>query len=170
MQEAIKNKLPIRIDLRPNRDEVHSGICLKMTKEIFVLVCYNNELKEYDGYAILRSYEIERFKYWEKWELAEIKNDNFGAFDDILPLNKMNTLHDCLLALKSNKLISVYTEDFEDSYFVGRIVDVTASTVELQLISDEIEWIDNEVINIDKITYIGFDSAYEKDFIKTLYK
>jgi len=170
MQEAIKNKVPIKIDLRPNRDEVHSGICLKMTEDVAIMVCYNNELKEFDGYAIVRSYEIERFRPFEKWELAEIKNDNFGEFDNVLPIDKMNNLHNCLFELKSNKLLSVYTELDDESYFVGRIVDLNAKTVELQLISDEIEWIDNEIVELDKITYIGFESQYEKDFINELYK
>lgn len=170
MQEAVKNKIPIKIDLRPNRDEVHSGICLKITEDIVIMVCYNNELKEYDGYAILRSFEIERFRPFEKWEIAEIKNDNFVEFDNVLPIDKMNNLYNSLLALKSNKLLSVYTEMDDDSYFVGRIVDLNAKSVELQLISDEIEWIDNEIIDLDKITYVGFESQYERGFIKELYK
>jgi len=32
MEKAIKNRIPIHIDLQPNRDEVYSGICLKDNK------------------------------------------------------------------------------------------------------------------------------------------
>ena len=84
MENAIKNKIPIHVDLQPNRDEVYSGICLKDNKEVFIFICFNEETKEYDGYAILRSHEIERYRYWDKEELEEIINDNHSDFLDKL--------------------------------------------------------------------------------------
>jgi len=62
MEKAIKNRIAIDVDLEPNRDEIFSGICLKDNKEVFIFICFNEDTKEFDGYAILRSNEIECYR------------------------------------------------------------------------------------------------------------
>ena len=66
---------------------------------VFIFICFNEETKEYNGYAILRINEIERYRYWDKEELDEIINDNHSDFIDILPLDKMNSFFECLDSL-----------------------------------------------------------------------
>ncbi len=94
MDNAIKNRIPIHVDLQPNRDEFYSGICLKDNKDVFIFICFIEETKEYDGYAILRSHEIERYRYWDKEELDEIENDNHtDFFDKFSTPNRNDTTH-----------------------------------------------------------------------------
>jgi hypothetical protein len=168
MENAIKNRIPIHVDLLPNRDEVYSGICIKDNKSVFIFICFNEETHKYDGFAILRSNEIEKYRYWDKEELEEIKNDNYQNFIDHLPLDKMNSFHSSLEALREKELIAIFTSEDNDSYYVGKIDSLTETKVILKLLSESSEWLDLKEIVIDEITYIGFDTSYEKDLIKNV--
>lgn len=164
MQEVIKNRTPIHVDLAPNRDELYSGICLKSNNEIFILVCFNEDTKEFDGFAIIRDYEIEKFRKWDKEELDEIKNNNSSDFVNRLPLKKMNSFYDCLLEL-ANNLIAIFISSDDNSYFVGLIKKISKIEVELKLMNEDGKWLGNQIIKIDEITYIGFDTSYEKELM-----
>ncbi len=168
MENAINNKIPIHVDLEPNRDEVYSGICLKDNKEVFIFICFNEDTKEFDGYAILRSNEIERYRYWDKEELDEIINDNHSDFIDKLSLDKMNSFFECLDSLRKKELIAIFTDDDNDSYYVGKIENLTDTDLTLKLISESSEWLDSKDIKIKDITYIGFDTSYEDELIKNV--
>jgi hypothetical protein len=165
VQNEIKNRIPIHIDLEPNRDELYSGICLKSNDEIFIFVCYNENTKIFDGFAIIRNYEIEQYREWDKEELDEIKNDNSSDFINKLPLDKMNNMSDCLLQLENEKLIAIFDESDDNSYFVGKVEKLTKNEVELKLLNEDAEWIDNKKIKIKEITYIGFRTSYEKQLL-----
>ncbi|MFC0878963.1 hypothetical protein ACE01N_20380 [Saccharicrinis sp. FJH2] len=169
MENAIKNRIPIHVDLQPNRDEVYSGICLKDNQDVFIFICFNEEIKEYDGYAILRSNEIERYRYWDKEELDEIVNDNHADFIDKLLLDKMDSFYECLDSLREKELIAIFTADDNDSYYVGKIENLTETDLTLKLISESSEWLDSKDLKIKDITYIGFDTSYETELIKTFY-
>ncbi len=168
MDNAVENKIPVHVDLPPNRDVVYSGICLKNHHEVFIFICFNDDSKEYDGYAILRNQEIEQYRYWDREELDEIVNDNHGEFEDLLPLSEMNSFHDCLNVLTSKELVAIFTKDNDDSYYVGKIEKLTKANVTLHLVSESGDWIDNKRIKIDDITYIGFDTKYEKKLMQNL--
>ena len=165
MQETIKNTIPIHVDLAPNRDVVYSGICLKSNEKIFVFICFNEDSKEFDGYAIIRDFEIEKYREWDEEELSEIKNNNFTEFIGKLPLEKMNNIFECLSEFKEEELIAIFTETEDDSYFVGHIKDLTENKVELKLMSEDAEWIGDEKIKISEITYIGFRTSIEKELL-----
>ncbi|WP_271785392.1 hypothetical protein [Aquimarina algiphila] len=166
MENEIKNKIPIHVDLTPNRDELYSGICLKSNDEIFIFICFNEETKEFDGFAIIRNYEIEKYREWDDEELSEIKNKNSSDFMDKLPLDKMDNMFECLSELKNEKLIAIFNNSDDDSYFVGQIKNLSEIEVELKLLNEDAEWIGDEKIKIDEITYIGFDTSYEKELLK----
>lgn len=169
MENEIRNRIPIHVDLAPIRNELYSGIGLKSNGEVFIFLCFNEETKEFDGYAIIRDYEIEKYREWDEEELTEIENENSSDFIDKLPLERMNNMFECLLELKGKKLIAVFTDSDDNSYYVGQIQNLTNEEVELRLINEDAEWIENEVISIKEITYIGFDTTYEIELIKTLY-
>ena len=164
MKKLIKNRTPIHIDLCPNRDEVYTGICLKSNDEIFILNCFNEETQEFDGYAVIRDYEIEKYREWDKEELAEIKNNNSFDFINKLPLDKMNNMFECLSQLQKEKLVAIFTESDDDSYFVGQIKNLSKNDLELKLIDEDANWIGREKIKFNEITYIGFGTSYEKSF------
>ena len=166
MKKEIKNRTPIYIDLAPNRDKLYGGIGLKSNDQIFIFICYNDESNEFDGYAIIRNYEIDRYREWDDEEMSEIKNENSSDFIGKLPLDKMNNMFECLSELKKDKLIAIYTESDNDSYFVGRIKNLSKTELELKLLNEDAEWIEDEKLDISEITYIGFDTSYEKELMK----
>ena len=165
MQETIKNKIPIHVDLAPDRDEIYSGICLKSNENIFVFICFNDETKEFDGFAIIRNFEIDKYREWDEEELNEIKNNNYAEFIGKLPLERMNNMSECLSELKNEVLIAIFTETDNESYFVGQIKNLTENEAELKLMNEDAEWTGNEKIKIAEITYIGFRTSIEKDLL-----
>ncbi|WP_239022014.1 hypothetical protein [Pontimicrobium aquaticum] len=165
MQETIKNRIPIHVDLAPNRDEVYSGICLKSNENIFVFICFNDETKEFDGFAIIRNFEIDKYREWDEEELSEIKNNNYAEFIGKLPLERMNNMSECLSELENEELIAIFTETDDDSYFVGQIKNLTENEAELKLMNEDAEWTGNEKIKIAEITYIGFRTSIEKELL-----
>ncbi|WP_230080340.1 hypothetical protein [Winogradskyella marina] len=144
---------------------MYSGICLKSNNKIFIFICFNDETKEFDGYSIIRNYEIEKYREWDEEELSEIKNNNYPEFIGKLTLEKMSNMFECLSQLKNEKLISIFTEIDNDSYFVGRIKKLSENEVELKLMNEDAEWTVNERIKIAEITYIGFRTSIEKELM-----
>ncbi len=65
----------------------------------------------------MRGNEIERYRYWDKEELDEIKIDNHSDFIDKLPLDKMGSFYECLNSLSDKELIAIFTTDDNDSYY-----------------------------------------------------
>ena len=170
MKKEVNNGIPIHVDLAPNRDEVYSGICIKSNDEIFILICYNEESNKFDGYAIIRDYEIEKYREWDEEELQEIQTNNSADYLDKISLDKMNNMFECLSELKDEELIAIFDESDDDSYYVGQIKNLTEKEVEMKLLNEDAQWIETKKISIDKITYIGFGTSYEKELIrKTLY-
>jgi hypothetical protein len=165
MKNEIENRIPIHVDLSPNRDNVYSGICLKSNDEVFIFICFNEDTKEFDGFAIIRSYEIEHYREWNAEELSEIKNNNYSDFIGQLALEKMSTMSQCLSELKHQELVAIFDESDDDSYFVGKIENITADEVVLKLINEDGEWIESEKIKIDEIRYLGFGTSYEKELL-----
>ena len=167
MEEIIKQKLIIDIDTAPNWDKVYSGICLALNQEIILLLNYNDDSFEFDGFSILKVKDFEKYRIWEKEEYKELKNDN--SKEEIINLNleKFIDLKTSLTNLKS-ELIAIYTYDDENSYFVGKIENLDDKIVELKLISQDSEWLDNRKIDLKNISYIGFRTSYEKELIKNV--
>ncbi len=143
---------------------MYSGICLKSNEKIFIFICFN-ETKEFDGFVIIRNYEIAKYREWDEEELSEIENNNYAKFIGKLPLKKMNSMFECLSELKNEVLIALFKESDDDSYFVGRIENISENKVELKLLNADAEWIENERIKIQEITYIGFRTSYEKELL-----
>jgi hypothetical protein len=170
MEEAIKNKTPIFVDLNPNRDAIYAGVPLKLTEEVFIMVSYDDQLKKYDGYNILRTEELTQFRPWDNKELLEIENDNLESFANKLPLDKMNSFYDCLNRVKNRELIAIYTIDDIDSYLVGKVTEINKKEITMKLINEKSKWDGYEKIPIDEITYIGFDTEYEKQLIAGMKK
>ena len=149
----------------PTRDEVYTGICLKENSEVFIFICFNEETFEFDGIAIIRSQEIENFRYWDEEELAEIKNNNYNDFINVIPVDEINSFKQCFDVLKSKELIAVFTEDDDEHYYIGKLIMHDKNCIVLHLLDDDAKWLNPKKIAIKEITYIGFGSSYEKELM-----
>ena len=96
MNEYIKDQTPIVIALDKDKEHLYSGICLKENRYVFIIVNFNEDTKELDGVTVFRNKDVLAYLEWDEEDKAEIKNNNFPTFRDLIDLNKMNSLSSSL--------------------------------------------------------------------------
>ena len=167
MDELIKNQSVVDIDTSPNWDKVYSGICLLLNKEILLLLNFNEETSVFDGFTILKNQDFEKYRKWEKSELKNIKTWNNKELLNSINLKNFSSLKSSLEYLK-NQLIALYTYNNTEEYYVGKINSISDKSISLKPLDTQSNWLDNETINLDEISYIGFGTSYEKDLLKNV--
>ena len=167
MEEAVRNKSIIDIDMLPNWDRIYCGICLSINDKILLMLNFNEELGEFDGFTLLKSKDLGKYRAWEIDEYSELKNDNKDKLIKSIRLEDFTDLKSALSNL-SEELISIFTYDDTESYFVGKIEKINEDSIVLKLINESSEWIGSEEFNFDEISYIGFRTAYEQELIKNV--
>jgi len=160
MEEAVKNKSIIDIDMLPNWDSIYCGICLLINDQIILILNFSEELEKFDGYTLLKSKDLGKYRTWELEEYSQLKNDNKDEFINSINIEDFSDLKSALSNL-TNELISVFTYDDTESYFVGQIEKINKNSIVLKLINESSEWIESEKFDFDEISYIGFRTTYE---------
>lgn len=167
MEELAEEKLIIDIDLAPNVDDVYTGKCLVANSEIVMLLNFDEENGEFDGFTIVKNSDIEKYRTWEEEDYAELKNDNSESLIANIELSKFTDLESSLKNLNS-KFVAVFTYDDEDDFFVGKVLSVKNDSVELYLVDEDSKWTDIEVVKFSDISYLGFDTEYEREIQKNV--
>ena len=165
MENIIKQKLVIDIDTAPNWDNVYSGICLVANPEVVVLLNFNDDSGEFDGFSMLKGKDSEKYRIWDEEDYQDLKNNNSEVLLKGFNAGHFRDFKTALSNLKS-ELIAIYTYDDEESYYVGKIVSLDADTLEIHLLNENSEWMETEKINYDEISYIGFKASYEQELLK----
>lgn len=167
MEKEIANNVPIYIDMLPTRDEFFTGVCLKANTEVFIMVTFDDTLGCYDGITVLKNQEIGNFRPLEEDELAAIEINNWQQFANGLPVGQINSLGDLLKWVKKNgKLVSIFTAEYSETYFVGKVENVLKDSIEVKLIDEMGKWLRTEVILMSSIDSISFDSHYEVEILE----
>lgn len=167
MEEIAEKRLIVDIDLAPNVDNVYTGKCLIANSEIVMILNFDEENGEFDGYTIVKNSDVEKYRTWEEIDYAELKNDNSESLVANINLNDFADLEKSLKNLVS-EIVSIFTYDDEDSFLVGKILWATNDSIELHLIDEESNWSENEIIKLSSISYIGFDTEYEREIKKNV--
>jgi len=167
MEEAIKNKSIIDIDMLPNWDAIYCGICLQINDLILLMLNFNKELGKFDGFTLLKSKDLGKYRIWETEEYSQVQNDNREELINSINFEYFSNLKTALSNLKG-ELISVFTYDSTESYFVGKIEKINQSSIVLKLINESSEWIKSEIFNFDEISYVGFRTAYELEIMNNV--
>ncbi|KFF06572.1 hypothetical protein [Flavobacterium reichenbachii] len=165
MEEIAEQRLIIDIDLRPNVDDVYTGKCLVANSEIVMLLNFDEENGNFDGYTIVKNSDVEKYRTWEEKDFGELKNDNSESLVANINLNDFTDLEKSLKSLVS-EIVSIFAYDDEDSFLVGKILWATNDSVELHLIDEDSNWSENEIIKLSDISYLGFDTEYEREIKK----
>lgn len=167
LKELIELRRIIDIDTAPNTDNVYTGICLLANREVVLLLNFNEEYGDFDGFTIIKNQDFELYREWEDSEYTEVRNDNS---EDLIAGIDPNDFQDMKTAFKTltEKLVSVFTYDDENSYWVGKVLTVNDNSVELQLISQNAEWMDQQVFLFSDISYLGFDTRYEENLVMSI--
>jgi len=167
MEQIAEQRLIIDIELAPNVDGVYTGKCLVANSEIVMLLNFDEENGKFDGYTIVKNSDVEKYRTWEQKDYAELKNDNSEILLANINLNDFTDLEKSLKSLVS-EIVSIFTYDDEDSFLVGKILWATNDSVELHLIDEDSNWSDNEIIKLSDISYLGFDTDYEREIKKNV--
>ncbi len=120
-----------------------------------------------DIYTIVKNSDVEKYRTWEEKDYAELKNDNSEILVANINLNDFTDLEKSLKSLVS-EIVSIFTYDDEDSFLVGKILWATNDSVKLHLIDEDSNWSDNEIIKLSDISYLGFDTDYEREIKKNV--
>lgn len=167
MEKAIANSTPIYVDMLPTRDEFFTGVCLKANEEIFLLVTFDDSMGCYDGLTLLKNQEIGNFRYLEEEELAAIEINNWQGFVAGIPVGTINSFVDFYKWIKtSGKLISLFSEEYNEGFFVGKIQNVLKDSIEVKLIDEMGKWLHTEIISMNSIDSVSFDSHYETEILE----
>ncbi len=167
LEDISKQRLIIDIDTAPNTDNVYSGMCLLANSNIVMLLNFNEENGEFDGFTIVKNKDVEKYRTWEEDEYLELKNDNSQSLTSNIDLKKFSDLETSLKSLIS-EFVAIFTYDDENEYFVGKILSVNSNSVELHLVDEDAKWCEIEVVKLSDISYLGFDTSYEKDLKKNV--
>lgn len=167
MEEIAEQRLIIDIDLTPNVDAVYTGKCIVANSEIVMLLNFDEENEKFDGYIIVKNSDVEKYRTWQEEDYAELKNDNSENLLANINLKDFKDLEKSLKSLVS-EIVSIFTYNNEDSFFVGKILWVTNDSVELHLIDEDSNWSENEIIKLNDISYLGFETEYEREIRKNM--
>ena len=167
MEEIAEKRLIIDIDLAPNVDDVYTGKCLVANSEIVMLLNFDEENGKFDGFTIVKNSDVEKYRTWEEKDYAELKNDNSESLIADINLNDFADLEKSLKSLVS-EIVSIFAYDDKDSFLVGKILWATNDSVELHLIDEDSHWSENEIIKLSDISYLGFDTEYERKIKKNV--
>jgi len=167
MEEIAEQRLIIDIDLTPNVDAVYTGKCIVANSEIVMLLNFDEENEKFDGYIIVKNSDVEKYRTWQEEDYTELKNDNSENLLANINLKDFKDLEKSLKSLVS-EIVSIFTYNNEDSFFVGKILWVTNDSVELHLIDEDSNWSENEIIKLNDISYLGFETEYEREIRKNM--
>lgn len=161
MEELAEKRLIIDIDLAPNVDDVYTGKCLVANSHIVMLLNFDEANAEFDGFTIVKNSDVEKYRNWEEDEYAELKNDNSESLIATIELNKFTDLESSMTSL-IDKFVSLFTYDDDDVFVVGKVLSVDYDSVELHLVDKHFIWSGIKVKKFSDISYIGFDTQYER--------
>ena len=157
----LDNKL-IDIDFLPNRDLLYTGYCIKQSRQILILVNYDNRTKRFDGFTVFRPKEITKYRFWTKAEIQKIKKDNRKELVTLLSIDKMNTFYSCLKSLAKDSLVSFFKDNITKEYSVAKIKKLTRESVTVVLIDQNSKWTSTKTLRLVDINYFSFMTKYEQ--------
>lgn len=162
------DKKIVDIDFSPNRDLLYSGYCIKQTRQVLILVNYETRTKYFDGFTVFRPKEITKYRFWVKTEIQKIKKDNRKELVSMLNVDKMNTFYSCLKSLDKDSLISFFTDNITNEYFVAKITKLTRASATLKLIDQNSKWTSTKTLKLADINYFSFLTKYEQKLISNI--
>jgi hypothetical protein len=169
LEDNIKYKQIIDIDTAPNNDKVYSGMYLLSNSKIVMILNFDEENGEFNGFTIVQYKDIEKYRLWIEDEYSEIKNDNSEYLINKIDFSNFIDLESSLNSLIS-EFVAIFTYDDENNYFVGRVLTVKKDFVELHLVDEDGKWSNIEIIKLCEISYLGFDTSYEREIKKKALK
>lgn len=164
IDKAISKRRVIEISLF-NEEVFYSGVCLKASKKIWVIINYDFDTKCYDGYSIFRTKDIDYYTVFSKKEIHSNNKLKSFLIDDSL-LGKVKTFYSAFKSFSSFKLFAFFDEETFDSYYVGKIIKLSKEKVSFRLLNRKAKWTEKVSKNFKDIKYFSFGTKYEVELMK----
>lgn len=84
-----------------------------------------------------------------------------------IDLKNFTDIETSLISLIS-EFVAIFIYGEEDDFFVGKILSVKSDSVELHLVNEDSKWNEIEIIKFSDISYLGFDTQYERKIKKNI--
>jgi hypothetical protein len=168
IDKAIEKRRVIEISLF-NKKVFYSGVCLKASKKIWIIINYDFITQRFDGYSVFRSQDIEHYIVYPK-KVIKAKN-NITTF--IIPnskINKVKTFYSAFKQFSHFQLFAFFDEASIDSYFVGKVIKISKKKVKFKLLRKSAKWGNKMVESLDSILYFSFGTTYEENLLAKLGK
>jgi hypothetical protein len=169
MENLIKQQAIVDIDTSPKWEMISTGICLLYNKNVVLLLNLNEDNLEFDGYTVLRGWDFEQFRAWDENEVKTIKNNNSSELISNINLDHFSNFQTTLENLKG-ELVAIFLYGDTETYYVGKVVDVSNKDLLMLPIDEDSNWLDLETIKLKEVSYIGFGTKYEKGLLENLKK
>lgn len=154
-----------------DRKDIISGYLIDFNKN-WTLVKYNPFDYVIDGYLILKTYKILKYKRddWEIFREKVLKVKNLILSDnDIFPITDLAET----LQIISDRFGAFKIEKKDDKVcFIGRFIKLTKENITIQEMDSKAKWVDTDKHKLKSIRTIEFDSDYINSLIlynKTIY-
>lgn len=164
---GLKNKL-IEISLPTFNNHIYSGYCIKETSKLFILINFNPKTKNFDGFTVFNTKDIDAYREWTKGEIGKIKKDNRQEIISSFNFNKALTFYSCLKLLIDNYLIAFFTDNNTKEYYVAKVTGLSKSHLILKLIDQNGKWLNSKAIKLSTINYFSFHTKYEEQLNKKI--
>ena len=154
------------IDVFPEMNLIYSGFVIRQTRSVLVMVSFNNYTKRFDGFTIFRTRDIAAYRFWTRKEIQEIKRDNRREVMATTNLIRANTFYSCLKVLSNAELVAMCPQSNDFGFYVGAVTKLTRSSVRVQLMSKEGEWLGRRTFKLAELSWISFRTTYEKRLVR----
>lgn len=169
MENIIKQQAIVEIDTSPKWEMLSTGICLLLNKNVVLLLNLNTDNLEFDGYTVLRGWDFEQYRAWDEAEVKTVKNNNPNELINSINLDHFSNFQTTLENLKG-ELVAMFLYGDTETYYVGKVVDVSNKDLLLLMIDEDSNWLDLETFNLKEVSSIGFGTKYEKGLLENLKK
>lgn len=169
-RECIRQHRIIDVDLSPIRNVVWTGVCVKDNGNIAVFINLDEDRKRFDGFTVLRSKEITRYRLCGKSECRGVNRRRIADYLGLLKLRKMVDVPSSLRAAATQSPIAFFAGDETHSYWVGNLVSLSKDQARFRLISKKAVLTRYKTIRTENITFFSFGSEYEKRLVTRLEK
>ena len=156
----------IDVALDAQKQIIYSGIEYYSNDEILLLINFNEESGEYDGYSVFRMKDIYAYSEWIQEDFEEVKKDNSWYYKNKFKIE--SSLNFELALQKGSKygLIAFFTDIKDKDYYVGKLKSIEGSEAVFNLIDEEKDWTGLKKFNLSEICYFGFATSYELELMK----
>ncbi len=174
INEAIEKERVIEIGIkRPdNYDSVYySGVCLKATKNIWMIINYNIDINTFDGFTVFRNTDVEAYSVFIKKDLPKADKKQFNDLKTAVHIGRFNTIYSSLKSATNFGLVAIFVKGMYDAYFVIKVISVSKNEVEFWKVDKDGKLSKKkETILLDNIIYLSFFTKYEKKLLKLIGK